>query len=117
MKITIFLDPLPQSRPRFSGGRCYEEKRLKEYKEVLKWCFMVKMEGKPPTPAPVAVTIKFFRQYSATSRRAGDIDNLTKAVLDACTGVLWLDDSQVVGLTAAKFTSHFPRLELEITPI
>ena len=114
MKITIFLEPLPQSRPRFSNGRCYEEKRITEYKEVLKWCFAEKMAGKPPTPAPVAVDIKFFRKYAASSRRAGDIDNLTKAVLDACNGIIWADDSQVVRLTAAKYTSNFPRVEIDI---
>ena len=114
MKITIFLDPLPQSRPRFSNGRAYEEKRLTEYKEVLKWCFLSKMEGTPPTPAPVAVDIKFFRKYAAISRRFGDCDNLVKAVQDACNGILWADDSQVVRLTAAKYTSNFPRVEIDI---
>ena len=117
MKITIFLDPLPQSRVRFSGGRCYEERRLTNYKEMLKWCFASKMEGKPPTPAPVAVDIKFFRKYKASSRRFGDCDNLAKAVMDACNGIIWADDCQVTRLTAAKYTSQFPRLELEITPI
>ena len=117
MKITIFLDPLPQSRPRFSGGRCYEDNRIRDYKEMLKWCFAAKMEGKPPTPAPVAVDIKFFRRFSASSRRFGDCDNLVKSVQDAGNGVLWKDDAQITRLTASKFTSQFPRLELEITPI
>ena len=114
MKITIFLDPLPQSRPRFSNGRAYEEKRLTNYKEMLKWCFAAKMEGTPPTPAPVVVDIKFFRKYKASSRRFGDCDNLAKAVLDACNGVLWQDDAQITRLTASKFTSQFPRVEIDI---
>ena len=117
MKITIFLDPLPQSRPRFSNGRAYEERRLTNYKEMLKWCFAAKMEGTPPTLAPVAVDIKFFRKYAATSRRYGDCDNLVKAVQDAGNGVLWKDDAQIISLTAAKYTSNFPRVEIEITPI
>lgn len=31
-----------------------------------------------------------------------DIDKLVRAVLDAMTGVVWLDDSQVVAITASK---------------
>lgn len=32
----------------------------------------------------------------------GDIDKLARAVLDACTGIVWDDDSQVVRLDASK---------------
>jgi crossover junction endodeoxyribonuclease RusA len=31
-----------------------------------------------------------------------DIDKLTRAVLDALTSIVWVDDSQVVRLTASK---------------
>lgn len=34
--------------------------------------------------------------------RSGDIDKLARACLDACTGVLFVDDAQVVSLTAVK---------------
>lgn len=37
-----------------------------------------------------------------TSRHIGDLDKLTRALLDGLTGVAYLDDDQVVGLTAAK---------------
>lgn len=32
-----------------------------------------------------------------------DVDNVAKAVLDACNGILWDDDRQVVCLTVKKF--------------
>lgn len=35
--------------------------------------------------------------------RRPDVDNLMKAVLDAGNGILWMDDSQVVRVVAAKF--------------
>lgn len=38
-----------------------------------------------------------------TSRSAGDIDKLVRAVLDALTGVAFKDDSQVTCLSASKF--------------
>ena len=34
--------------------------------------------------------------------RKPDIDNLVKSLLDALTGIVWFDDSQVTGLVAAK---------------
>lgn len=40
------------------------------------------------------------RRYHVKHR--GDIDNLAKAVLDAATGVLWLDDAQVARLEVEK---------------
>ena len=41
--------------------------------------------------------------------RVGDVDKLSRALLDACTGIAWDDDSQVVDLEARKRygpTSH-----------
>ena len=37
-----------------------------------------------------------------TSARLGDIDKLSRAVLDALTGVAYLDDRQVIQLEARK---------------
>ena len=37
-----------------------------------------------------------------TTRMQGDVDKLSRALLDACTDILWADDSQVVALTARK---------------
>jgi Holliday junction resolvase RusA-like endonuclease len=31
-----------------------------------------------------------------------DVDKLARAVLDACTGIIWEDDSRVVGMVASK---------------
>lgn len=52
------------------------------------------------------VLIFFFKPPKKKVRRyhtvKPDIDKLTRAVLDALTGVVWDDDSQVVGLQAVK---------------
>jgi Holliday junction resolvase RusA-like endonuclease len=34
--------------------------------------------------------------------KRGDADNIAKAVLDACTGLLWHDDAQVASLSVEK---------------
>ena len=40
-----------------------------------------------------------------------DIDNLFKAVTDACTGIVWKDDNQIVSTKSDKFYSEVPRVE------
>ena len=47
-------------------------------------------------------TIKSTAPSNPTSRAQGDVDKLCRALLDACTDILWADDSQVVALTARK---------------
>jgi Holliday junction resolvase RusA-like endonuclease len=40
-----------------------------------------------------------------------DLDNVAKAVLDACNGVAWIDDRQVVRLVVEKGYGAEPRIE------
>ena len=46
----------------------------------------------------VWVTLHFYRP-----RKAGDLDNLLKATLDALTGICWKDDKQIVSIEACRF--------------
>lgn len=117
MKFEVMIEPLPQSRPRFNRGRAYESQRTRDYKNCVSTAALAAMKGTPPLAFPLAVKLKFFRHFKATSRRFGDVDNLTKAVLDACNGIVWNDDAQVVKISAEKFSADTPRLEIEIEGI
>lgn len=46
-----------------------------------------------------------------------DIDNLFKAVTDACTGVIWHDDNQIVKVKMEKRYAEKPRVEMEINEL
>jgi crossover junction endodeoxyribonuclease RusA len=46
--------------------------------------------------------------------RSGDVDKLARAALDACTGVVWHDDSQVVGLAVCK-DYGVPGVDVEVS--
>lgn len=49
-----------------------------------------------------------------------DIDNLIKAVMDGCKGVLYSDDSQIQSVTAEKYCHEIggsPRTQIEIEEI
>lgn len=59
------------------------------------------------TPVWVVATFRLERPKSAPKRilrptTRPDLDKLTRALLDALTGVLWADDSQVVSLKVNK---------------
>jgi Holliday junction resolvase RusA-like endonuclease len=43
-----------------------------------------------------------------------DIDKLARAVLDACTGILFPDDANIIRLTATKRYEEPERVEIEI---
>lgn len=75
------------------------------------------MQGLEPMQGKLKATLKFYRKYKATSRRFGDCDNLSKAVLDACNGVIYVDDSQIISCTASKHTSDRPRTEFEFSAV
>jgi Holliday junction resolvase RusA-like endonuclease len=60
-------------------------------------------------PFTVGATFYFNRPKSASVKSRPvptvkpDLDKLTRAVLDALTGIVWRDDSQVVSIIARKF--------------
>lgn len=50
------------------------------------------------------------------TKRVTDIDNFNKLILDALTGIVYEDDSQIEELTITKhYDKENPRVEIEIT--
>ena len=93
-------DPVPKQRPRtvWRGGKAitYTPERTKTWEawvraHALEHCI-------EPQDGYWDVTLTFYRK----SGRQVDIDNLSKAVLDALNGVVWNDDKQVVHLDLHK---------------
>lgn len=84
-----------------------EGKELKEsYTSQAKEQF-----NKKPHDGELEVTVNL---YHGTHRRS-DIDNFNKILFDSLTGILWVDDSQIVVLTTRKhYDKSNPRIELEI---
>ena len=44
-----------------------------------------------------------------------DLDNILKAATDACNGIAYVDDRQIVSLFARKEYATTPRLEILVT--
>lgn len=124
--------PVAQARPRATrrGNRImmYDPKESKEYKEYV--ALIAKQHApKNPIESALGIHMKIYREipksttkkkrelYNAGIERPvvkSDIDNYTKSILDACNGIIYKDDSQVVDLQAGKYYSDNPRVEIII---
>jgi hypothetical protein len=66
-----------------------------------------------PSFDPFAVTL----WIEAPEPRRFDVDNVAKACLDALTGAVWHDDSQVVRLTVEKLGGEVPAITILAEPL
>lgn len=133
VEIIVAGKPLAKGRVRFvrATGRAFTPERTVNYEGRLAAEAAVMMAGRPPVEGPVAVRLEVWlpipaswsnkRQFEADiglSRPTGkpDVDNYVK-ILDACNHIVWIDDSQVVELTAFKRFSHNPYLKITVDSI
>lgn len=87
------------------------------YEIIVNDCAKTAMDGREPTVRPVEVLLELrmeipvsWPQKKRIAASAGiivhtkkpDMDNLAKSLLDACNGVVWADDAQIVQLTVRK---------------
>jgi Holliday junction resolvase RusA-like endonuclease len=64
---------------------------------------------------PILCDVKLTVELYFGDKKIRDIDNYNKIVLDACTGILWDDDSQIQEITIKKFyDKKNPRIELVV---
>ena len=140
--IELFVqgEPKPQQRPRVSvrGGRGFaynaDSQAMKDWKQALDAAlYEISDRG---IDGPVEVTLRFSLPRPRSHYRTGkfshllkdsapgdhqsrcDIDNISKVVLDKITRAgIWIDDSQVISLTASKRWSDCQSGGCEITII
>lgn len=135
---SVFLvvkgEPVPQGRPRFASvkGRfvhAYDPKDSVVYKNLIKWHIRQFQNQYPQVPVlqeNIIFSLKIFRSMPASFSKKKrqmvkdgllfpnmkpDTDNYVKTVLDACNGMLFRDDSAVIGIFARKYYSDAPRIE------
>lgn len=137
MNIVIYGEPVPQGRPRFANGHAYDPQRSKNYKQLVRfWVtqYLKQLDSFKPYENALCVDLIFYMgiptswskkkriqasqgQIRPTSKRTGDADNLCKSVTDAISGLVYIDDSQIVNLGVSKYYSETPRCVLKITEI
>lgn len=109
-----------QGRPRFSKySGAYKSKEDIEYENLIKECFLKEAKGIKPSKRPVSILIEAFYKlpkqtpkyvkdeleenlYDYVPQSKPDIDNVAKSVLDALTGIAYVDDKQVYDLCCNK---------------
>jgi Holliday junction resolvase RusA-like endonuclease len=120
VKIVIEIpgEPCGQGRPRFARRGnftvAYDPPKSKNWKATAQQHMKYVMCDRPPLSGPlsVRVTARFTCPKTDCRKREPrperwhakkpDAENVSKAVLDAATGVVYLDDSQVARLTVLK---------------
>jgi Holliday junction resolvase RusA-like endonuclease len=105
--------PVAQGRPRFvartRSGRllahpiAYTPAASRAWRRDVALQLRAAAGGAAPPTGPLALTVVFVLPGPLRCRRGEpDVDNLAKAVLDAGTGILWVDDAQVGRLVVEK---------------
>lgn len=92
--------PVPKQSVRKGRGMWYTPKRQSDWQQYIGWHARMQMAGAELMDAPLIVKIIFH----LPDHRRVDLDNLAKPVLDACNGVVWKDDSQIMRLVLEKRT-------------
>lgn len=127
----VYGEPVAKGRPRFTRqGRAYTPKKTHDYESEVAGMAKAAMGSSEPleTPVTVCVYVTFPIPQSYSKKRSEaclngserhtkrpDLDNIVKAVTDACNGVVYKDDSQIVNLHAKKVYGDTAMVEVYIT--
>jgi crossover junction endodeoxyribonuclease RusA len=99
------------SKRHVGGGRLVEQsKAVAPWRTTVSWYAAQVYGHHAPLDGPLQVELDFVMpRPAATPKRATppairrpDLDKLQRAILDALSAVVWLDDSQVVDIHARK---------------
>lgn len=100
INLRIDTNPLPKARPRFSNGHAYTPEKTRDYEELIAhYASFAARQQSFLNDECLLVEIDFYRK----GKRLADVDNLAKAVLDACNSILWKDDKQIRQLNLRVF--------------
>lgn len=107
-KLTLPYPPSANRLWRNMRGVMVKSEDARQY--VLEVAMEARLNGLKPREGDVKIVLDFYRP-----RKAGDLDNRIKIVLDGLQGVAFRDDSQVIEITARRHDdAKRPRVEAEI---
>lgn len=123
--------PVAKGRPRATkSGVIYTPKKTADWERLVKASVSSHL-GTFCSEGPLAVSLTFHMpmpkslhktvrdcvrlgQGTAYHSVRPDADNLAKAILDACNGLLWKDDAQVAELSVRKVYGVEPGVEISV---
>ena len=93
--------PIPKQSFRInSSGVHFQAEKVVTWQNTVAFYAKMAMQSRDPITEPVSMSIDFY----LPNRSRKDLDNLSKAILDSCNGIVYMDDCQVVDLELHK---HF----------
>ena len=135
MKLTLNIEPKPQSRPRFARRgnftTTYEDKDMKAWRNQCRLLIANLYMGQPILKGALRARVRFYikpPQYISKVKKnqqalldevipvgkKPDVDNYEKALYDSMSGLVFQDDGQIALHDVGKFYSLNPRIEVEI---
>ena len=109
----------------------YTPEKTRSYESMIRGAAMDAMAGRAPFDVPVETTVAAVfdvpASWSRKKREAAlagtlkpgkkpDLDNILKAVVDACNGVIFRDDALIVRGTYSKVYGPAPGVWVEVRP-
>lgn len=108
-QLSIPGEPGTKARPRFNG-HVYTPRQTKDAEAYFGWVVKCAYPDLVPNRShTIGVCVAFFTK----TQQRKDLDNLVKLLFDACNGVIWADDNQIVELASTVSRGNTsPRTEL-----
>ncbi|GBQ79513.1 Holliday junction resolvase RusA [Gluconacetobacter johannae DSM 13595] len=130
LTITIPGAAVGKGRPRFGNGRTYTDSKTLNAEAWIRQC-AIDQVGQPVLDCPLRVDMRIDvavpASWSKKKRQAAldgslratgrpDVDNISKAALDALNGIVWRDDAQVDELHIVRRYAEAPGICLTVMP-
>ena len=94
--------PVGKERPRLGKFGVYTPAKTQTYEAQIALLANV-ARNQAQIFAPLQNEVQIDLQIHCASKKAPDIDNIIKSILDGMNNVIYLDDSQVIALNAIKY--------------
>jgi len=133
--ILIPGNPVPKGRARafLRGNRIghHTPEKTRVWEGVARMAASEAMGRRSPLDGPVVLSVvatfvappswpkwrqELLGQDGVGHTTRPDLDNLVKAVKDACNGIVWRDDCQVVRIEADKVYGSTPAMTVRVSP-
>lgn len=129
--IVVLGNAVAKGRPKFTraGGfpRAYTPAKTVKWENIVRTEAAAVMADRPIITGPVFLVAKFVRPFpvgmsgkkrlTAYPTTKPDLTNYIKAIEDACNGVVWKDDSQIVNMGVWKEYGDKPLVDIKISEI